>query len=148
VVIGLGNRMRGDDAAGPEVARRLGARRPDVAAIAHEREPSGLLELWDGAGLVLVADALEPAGAPGSVVRLEVGKAPLPERLDGTASTHALSLGTAIELARSLGRLPARLVVYGIEAVTFTPGAPLTPAVSGAVDRVVEAMLHDLECER
>jgi hydrogenase maturation protease len=39
----------------------------------------------------------------------------------------------AIELARTLGRLPRRLVVYGIEGASFHPGAPLTPAVADAV---------------
>jgi hydrogenase maturation protease len=39
----------------------------------------------------------------------------------------------AIELARELDRLPARLRVYAIEGSDFAAGARLTPAVERAV---------------
>jgi hypothetical protein len=41
-------------------------------------------------------------------------------------------------MARSLGRLPERLVVYGIEVLDVTPGAGLTASVEHAVDEVVK----------
>ena len=47
------------------------------------------------------------------------------------ASTHHVSLAEAVELARAIGRLPGRTVVYGIEGGSFAVGAPLTPAVRG-----------------
>ena len=59
------------------------------------------------------------------------------------ASTHALGLAEAIELARALDRLPARLELYGIEGARFEAGAGLTPAVAPAV----EALCGEL-CER
>jgi hydrogenase maturation protease len=60
------------------------------------------------------------------------------------ASTHTLGVGEAIELARALGRLPGRVVLYGIEAERIAAGAELTPAVSSAVDEVVERVLAEL----
>ena len=55
---------------------------------------------------------------------------PLPAR---TLSTHGFGVADAIELARSLGRLPERLDVYAIEGADFGHGDELTPAVAGAV---------------
>jgi hydrogenase maturation protease len=132
-LIGLGNRLRGDDAAGPELARIVAERAPMAPVIEHEGEPTGLIEVWDRAALVIVADAVAPAGAPGRVHRGIAGSAPLPFSPGAPASTHALDLAGAIELAASLGRLPARLVVYGIEGECFDVGAPLSRPVAVAL---------------
>jgi len=61
-----------------------------------------------------------------------LGAATLPRHAFGL-STHGLGLAEAIELARALGALPPRCVVYAIEGASFEAGAPLTPAVSDAV---------------
>jgi hydrogenase maturation protease len=143
IVIGVGNRYRGDDAAGPEVARSLAERAPELDAVEHELEPSGLIELWTGRDLAIVADATRPAGEPGRVHRLEIGAEPIPARVPATVSTHALDLAEAIELARSLDRLPDRLVVYAVEGASFETGAPLTPEVEAAVKSVVTAVLDE-----
>ena len=39
------------------------------------------------------------------------------------SSTHAFGVGDAVELARALGRLPRRVVVYGVEGADFAAGA-------------------------
>jgi hydrogenase maturation protease len=149
LVIGLGNRLRGDDAAGPEVARLLRERAPEVRAIEHEREPSDLIELWEeGVGLTVVIDAVQ-GEEPGRIHRVEVGREELRERRSAGASTHALALGEVIELARVLDRLPTRLVVFGIEGTRFDTGADLSPAVRRAAVETIELVLAELgEAER
>jgi hydrogenase maturation protease len=77
------------------------------------------------------------------VHRFDATDRPLPVEL-GSASTHALGLAAAIELARELGRLPRRLVVYGIEGERFELGEGLTPAVGDAVERLVAELRRDL----
>jgi hydrogenase maturation protease len=41
-----------------------------------------------------------------------------------------------VELARALGRLPPRLVFFGIEGACFDAGETLTPAVAAAVEQL------------
>jgi len=130
-VIGLGNDWRSDDGVGLEVARRLGGRVLDG-------EPLELVEALDGEGEVAVVDAVSAGAPPGTVYVFEVGRVPLPARLFGAASTHALGLAEAIELARSLGRLPPRVLVYGIEGASFEFGKGLSPAVEDAAERVAK----------
>ena len=65
---------------------------------------------------------------------------PLPATFAGR-STHAFTVAQAIELARSLGRLPARLVVVGIEGRSFEAGAALGPAVAAAIEPAAERVL-------
>jgi hydrogenase maturation protease len=141
LVIGLGNELRGDDAAGLLVARAIRDRPgAEIETAEHEGEPVALLDLWEGAELVVVADAVGggAGAAAGTVHRFDAGDGPLPA-LFGGPSTHALGLAETIELARVLGRLPARLIVFGIEGERFGAGEPPSPAVLEAVEPVAEA---------
>jgi hydrogenase maturation protease len=142
-VIGLGNRMRGDDGAGLEAARIVAGRAPDVRTVEHEREPTDLLTIWEGAATAVVIDAVL-GDEPGRVHREEVGPDALRERPSMSASTHAVSLSEVIELGRSLDRLPDRLVVLGIEGDRFEVGAVLSGPVREAVERAAGLALAEL----
>ena len=141
-VVCVGNRWRCDDGAGLHVARRL--RALGVEALEQEGEPAGLIDAFEGADSLVVVDAVSSGSAPGTVHRLEAGEQPLPSELFG-ASTHLLGLAEAIELARALGRLPAQVVVYGIEGAVFDAGDRLSPAVAEAVERVAEAVREEVK---
>jgi hydrogenase maturation protease len=66
----------------------------------------------------------------------------------GLVSSHAFDLTGAIELGRALGRLPAALVVLGVEGACFDGGAPLSPAVRAALPAVVEAVRREVAALR
>ena len=143
-MLGIGNAWQGDDAAGLVTARRMRELAPagvDVREL--EGEPVSLVEAWGGAESVFIVDAVRSGAAPGTVHRLDATHEPLPATLSA-ASTHTLGVGEAIELARALGRLPARIVLYGIEAESIAAGADLTPAVARGVDEAVERLLEEL----
>jgi hydrogenase maturation protease len=142
LVVGVGNVLRGDDGAGPAVARRL--RERGVAARELTGEGVGLVALFEDAPAVVLVDCVRSGAAPGTVHRFDVSDAALPAGLRGSSSTHAVGAAEAIELARVLGRLPARLIVYGIEGARFDAGAPLSDAVARAVDAVVDRVAGEL----
>jgi len=133
IVIGVGNPSRGDDGAGLEVAGRVRSR-------GSYQVPGGsyeLMDVWKGADDVIVVDAARSGSAPGTVHRFDASDQPLPGGVLGT-STHSIGVADVIEMARCLGRLPERLVVYGIEAFDVSPGGKITASVRRAVDRVVK----------
>ena len=90
LVIGLGNELRGDDAVGIEVVRRLQELAPDLDLIGMEGEPVGLLNAWLGATGVVVVDSMRSGAAPGTVRRFDAAAEPIPGHLNGSASTHAV----------------------------------------------------------
>jgi hydrogenase maturation protease len=141
-VIGVGNAYRGDDAVGLLVARRLRAR--GLEAIEEEGEPVALIDTFAGRDTVVLVDAVRSGSAPGTVHRADVSDRSLPSALLGSTSTHAIGLGEAIELARALGRLPRRIVVFGVEGARFDAGAALSPDVAAAVPRLVESVAAEL----
>ena len=140
----LGSRYRGDDAVGPLVGDRLLA--AGAVVLDCGDEPTRLLDIWDGFDLVVIVDAVSSGAAPGTVHRVDAGDGPLPRDL-GLASTHAFSVPDALELGRSLGRAPRRVVVIGVEGAAFGMGDPLTPAVDNALDGVARMVLAELEVE-
>jgi hydrogenase maturation protease len=144
-VIGVGNALRGDDAVGLAVAERVRALAPEgVEVLEVEQEPTRLIDAWEGADPALVVDAAQSGGEPGTVRRFDASTEGVPARVF-RSSTHAFGVGDAVELARALGRLPARVVVYGIEGADFTAGAGLSERVAAAVDEVARLLLAELE---
>jgi hydrogenase maturation protease len=137
IVIGLGNAFRGDDGAGLAVARALG---DDPRVIVHEGEPIDLLDRWEDAGEVIVVDAARSGAAPGTVHRLDG----LAEPVAAQGSTHAFGLAETLALARTLGRAPERVTVYGIEGERFAAGEELSPAVARAVEEVCSELREQL----
>ncbi|MGP3769868.1 hydrogenase maturation protease [Streptomyces sp. SDT5-1] len=147
-VIGVGNEFRRDDGVGWAVVERLRAHAvgrplpPGTVLATCDGDPGRLIGLWEGAGLVVVVDAAHAhPGQPGRVHRIELDA----ERLNRppTTSSHGLGLGEAVELARVLGRLPQRLVVYAVEGGDSSLGT----AMSGAVAAVVGPLTDSVEDE-
>ncbi len=146
LVIGVGNDLRHDDAAGLEVVRRARAmspRAPTIVFREYDGETLGLLGAWEGADALVLADAIHGRGAVGAIHRFDVSSEPLPERLEGSSSTHAIGVAEAIELGRELGRLPGRVVVYGITGGCFDAGAGLSREVRDALDELARRVLED-----
>ena len=145
VVIGVGNRYRGDDRVGLVIAEEVRARIPSgVAAVVCEEEPSRLIDDWQGASTAIVVDAVAGLEEPGTVRRFDASREEVPAEAF-RSSTHAFGIAQAIELARALGRLPERVLVYGVAGADFRAGSALTPAVHAAVADAADAILRDLQ---
>ncbi len=147
LLVGLGSPDRGDDAVGPVVAGAVAGLGLAGVTIVEQEDPTDLVLAWDVHEQVVVVDAVVSGAAPGTVLVTEVGTAPVSPQTWaalGVGGTHAFGLGEAVELARVLGRLPARVQLVLVEVRDFTPGAPLSDAVADAVPRAVDAVLAAL----
>jgi hydrogenase maturation protease len=146
VIVGVGNAYRGDDGVGLAVARKLRRRvAGDVAVREIEQEPTRLLDVWADADVALVVDAAASGAPPGTVHRFDVSDGPVPARVF-RSSTHAFGVGDAVELARALGRLPERVVVFGVEGADFAGGTELSAPVEAAVDAVAAELEREARC--
>lgn len=144
LVIGVGNAARGDDAVGCQVIQRLqGSVGEEVEMQEQSGEGTALMEAWQEADAVILVDAVQSGGAPGTIFRFDAHEEALPAKFF-RYSTHAFSVAEAVELARVLHRLPPRLVVYGIEGQTFAAGVGLSPAVAAAVAQVVTQVRREI----
>ncbi|MGA8045154.1 MAG: hydrogenase maturation protease [Dermatophilaceae bacterium] len=142
LVIGLGHPDRGDDAIGPVVTGMLVRQLPPGVEVVEHEDPMDLVLLWGSHPWAVVVDAVVSGAAPGTVTVAEIadGAAGAPDwsRL-ALSGTHAFGLAEAVELSRTLGRLPARVTLVGVEAADVAVGTGLSAAVA---DAVPEAVAH------
>jgi len=144
MIIGIGNEFRGDDAVGICVARRLATLRlPKIHIIEQPGEGTDLIEALKTAEYVYMVDAVSSQGLVGSIYRFEAQKQALPAQFFGVSS-HAFGVAEAIEIARNLGQLPQKLVVYGIEGNNFETGSSISPAVGQAAENVIRQLLQEV----
>src|SRR5579884_3550241 len=134
LVIGIGNRYRSDDGAGPAALELLRIERlPGVRLLECEGEASSLLDAWQGAGAVVLIDAASSHAAPGTIYRFDLLAQPLP-----------FEVSQAIELGRVLHQLPTSLILYAIEGKSFAAGTGLSREVALAVHEVVQHLKREL----
>jgi hydrogenase maturation protease len=144
LVIGIGNRDRGDDGIGLVVASRLeAAALPGVTVIEHRGDAAGLLDLLAATDAAVLVDAAVSGAAPGTFRRIDVNREPLPAGWF-TCSTHGMGVATAIALADTLASLPRRCVVYAVEGTSFAHGAPLSDAAQAAIPAVTAEIGRDI----
>lgn len=143
-IIGCGNPDRGDDQAGLLVSERLRAQ--GLQAETYTGDPLALLERWRSDDHVILVDAMLTGAAAGTV---RVWDHRLPGVSEGLAlSSHGFDIAKAIELANTLGRLPATLRIYGIEGQRFERGIDISPEVERAIAAVARQIATELSAER
>lgn len=130
-IVGIGSRLRGDDALGPRVidGRPAGVR---GAWIDAGSAPENFLEpiVQTDPDAILFVDAVDFGGQPGECRLLE------PADLDGVhLSTHAGSLRTLSEYLKA--RTGARISVLAIQPERLDMGSGLSPRVAESIDRVI-----------
>jgi len=144
LVAGIGNIFLTDDGFGPEVARRLAEQTLPAGVQVVDYGIRGMhlaYDLLDGFDGLVIIDALPRQGQPGDIIVLQVG----PEDLgDGEFDAHGMAPVAVLgSLASMGGELPPTYVV-GCEPADLDEGMGLTPAVEGAVDRAIDAVLQVL----
>jgi hydrogenase 3 maturation protease len=139
-VVGVGQLLRGDDAAGVVVARRLRARQLPPEWLVVDAGPSpenctGPLRAFRP-DLVVFVDAAEMGERPGAVRWLD------PRDAEGCgASTHSLPLNVVADyLAAELG---CEVRLLGVQPAGDELGASFSPAVRRAVGRIVAELARD-----
>jgi hydrogenase maturation protease len=142
LVIGIGNEMRGDDAAGLLAAMKLRELRPEgITVKSCCRDGSTLLILWEGYDDVILIDAISGEEPAGSVHVIDMHTTEYTEEIF-RASSHSIGLFETIKLAGYVGKVPERLILYGIGGNNFTVGDEPSPEVVAGVDRVVSMILE------
>ncbi len=136
LVIGVGNPDRADDGIGPLVARRLSERHSNGArVVVCSGDVLGLIDDWAGAAVAILIDAAALLSKPGVVHRVDLMTDALPCDLS-RPSTHAFGIPEAVALARALGRLPERVIVYAVECACFDAGGAMTAEVAAVADEL------------
>lgn len=144
LVIGCGNLLRGDDAAGPTLARRLRDRGLPAGVDCRDGGTGGIdVALWmRGVPRVILVDACRSGAPPGTLLEwsdLDPAACPAPAGID----LHGCRWDQALALARLVwgGRPPARIDAILVEGASFVPGDGLSEPVRRGVERAAARIL-------
>jgi hydrogenase maturation protease len=145
LIIGIGNEFRSDDAAGLLAAKRIKALGlPETDVIESNGDGAGLIDSWTGREHVILIDAVLSGSAPGTIHRLELGKSILPAEFF-KFSTHLFSIPQAIYLSASLGKLPDKIVIFGIEGAAFETGGKISGEVESAINNIEKLVQTEIK---
>jgi hydrogenase maturation protease len=145
VVIGLGSPLMGDDGAGLAALDRLRQSwsLEDVELVDGGTWGMSLLPVVEDAERLVLLDAIKAGAGAGEIVVLE--RDSLPAYLSRKLSPHEVDLRDVLALAELRGTLPAETVAIGVQPAVVELGTELSPAVSAALEPLVEAVVARLE---
>lgn len=144
LVIGVGNDLRNDDAAGLLAVRKLKSY-TNINADVVESDGDGakLMEMWKDYDNVILIDAVSFDSKSGTVHVLDAGKERFPKEVS-IHSSHLFSVAEAIETARVLGKLPKMLTVYGVEGKSFELGTEVSGEVIKGIDEIIKLIEKEI----
>lgn len=146
VIVGCGNLIRGDDAAGPVLVRLLADRDlPDgVRLIDGGTAGMDVAFAMRGAQRAIVVDASRVGVTAGTIHKVPGSE--LADLRPPEGNLHQFRWDQALGFAQWLlkDEYPADVTVWLVEGESFAAGAPLSPAVQVAVERVADAIAEDL----
>lgn len=144
LVIGCGNLLRGDDAAGPVLIRRMWERGLPDGVRCADGGTGGMDVAFQmrGVGQVILVDACVSGSEPGAVFEVPGREVEHLPPLTGI-NMHSFRWDHAIAFGRWLlkDEYPENVTAFLIEGETFEVGEGLSPPVDRAVDRLVDRLL-------
>jgi hydrogenase maturation protease len=142
LILGIGNLLLGDEGVGVHAVRSLAQSTLPEGVQAVEAGTAFLevLPLLESADAIVVVDAMEGGGAPGSVYRVPFDECKHPELL---ASLHGFDLSRVLYMAGN-ARKP-EVVVFGVEPEKIEWGMDLSPVVQRSVPKLCELILAEAE---
>jgi hydrogenase maturation protease len=139
IIIGIGQSLRGDDAAGLEAVRRWQEQYPETAGKLNIRveisELPGLelLDLLEGADAAIIVDAIQASAPPGTILR--IGSDELVSFTTDAQSAHGWGVAETLKLGLSLypSLAACRITLIGIVGKSFEMDAGLSGEVEGSL---------------
>ena len=141
LILGLGNLLLTDEGVGVHAARALAARELPAGVSVVEAGTAFLdvLPEIEKADRILLIDAMEGGGAPGSVYRVPFDQCRHPEML---ASLHGFDMSRVLFMAGNQ-RNP-EVTVFGVEPATIEWGMEVSAAVARTMPLLEEAIVNEV----
>ena len=144
LVLGLGNVLLTDEAAGVRVSERV-ATLPEAETLGLRTLDGGtmgltlMVEMEDAAAMVII-DSAYLGAEPGTIEVFEGAEMDHFLRTRGR-NPHDIGLDDVMDGLRLRGAVPERRALVGIQPENLTVGEEMTPSVAAAVPRAAEAVV-------
>ncbi len=144
VVLGIGNMLLSDEGVGVHVVHRLQEMKSllgKAELIDGATAGLGLLHSLEDVDRLIIIDAVETGGPPGTIIRLVDDEAPAYMALK--ISPHEITLPDCLAAAKLRGHYPKEVIVWGIQPESLDVGIQLSPVVSEKLDQLVHHVMEE-----
>lgn len=142
-VIGIGNRLRGDDGVGPAVIEILEEqnRLLPFMLIDAGADAFTLLDHLIGSNPLLIVDCARMGRKPGDVCLFDVDDVSI-EKLNNLVSLHSYGFAQIYGMARQLGPVTS-CKVLGVEPLELTFDTAMSPEVEKSIPKIIELIYQE-----
>jgi len=143
VILGVGNLLLKDEGIGVHVVQALkGMLLPDGVEVVDGGTSPDLPYLVEGADKLIVVDAVQAGGEPGSIYRLTPED--VAARPDALLSAHQMDLLASLRTLRLDGG-PKEVVIIGVEPEEIGWGLEPSPKLQERLLEIIKATLREIE---
>jgi hydrogenase maturation protease len=146
LLVGVGNVLMGDDGVGVRVVHEIERRfhLPEgVEVLDGGTSGLELLSYFSDREQVIIVDAVESGLPPGTVVKVEGED--VPARFVTKISPHQLGISDVLAAARISGKLPEKMVLFGMEPKRVELRLDLSEEVGRNFERLVDTVRDELQ---
>lgn len=144
LILGVGNLLLTDEGLGIHAVRKL-LDHPDlpenVEVVDGGTAGLGLLYHLEGVRRLVIVDAVETGGPPGTLVRLSGDK--IPAYMALKLSPHEITLPDFLAAAKLRDLYPEEVIVWGMQPASLEVGIDLSPALEEKLDELVNNVLAE-----
>lgn len=135
LIVGIGNRLRGDDGVGPEIINRLNNPLPRLLLFDVGETPENYLGkiVKQKPDTIVLIDAVDLGGSPGTVKIIEKD-----DIRDESLSTHNASLNLVAKYLQE--ETSADVFLIGIQPKTTEFGREISQPVRGGLEKIVRML--------
>ena len=145
VVLGIGNTILSDEAAGVRTVEALeqAYQIPDnVLVIDGGTSGMEMNEDLSNLDFLLVVDVVTTGAAPGTLVK--IAGAEIPVFFRDKLSPHQIGLPDVLASLELLDAIPKEIVVLGVEPISLALGLDMTPTVAATIPELVDRAVTEL----
>lgn len=144
LILGVGNLLLSDEGIGIHAVKQLleTQRLPeDVEIIDGGTAGLNLLYYLEGVDRLVIIDAVETGGPPGTMVRLAGDK--IPAYMALKVSPHEITLPDFLAAAKLRDLYPREVVVWGMQPESLEVGIDLSPRLAEKLDTLVDLVVEE-----
>jgi len=146
LILGVGNLLLTDEGVGIHAVRRLlerGDLPEEIQIVDGGTAGLALMVYLEDVDCLVIVDAMETGGPPGTLVRLSGNQ--IPAYMALKVSPHEITLPDFLAAAKLRDLYPREVIVWGVQPESMEVGIDLSPALAARLDELVDHVVAEFQ---
>lgn len=146
LILGVGNLLLSDEGVGIHAVRRLlerGDLPEEIQIVDGGTAGLALMVYLEDVDRLVIIDAMETGGPPGTLVRLSGNQ--IPAYMALKVSPHEITLPDFLAAAKLRDLYPREVIVWGVQPESMEVGIELSPTLAARLDELVDHVVAEFQ---